>query len=96
MDKIGQTLEKVRNCSIEEELLKYAASTTPGVALEVAKSRHATDKALSILAENSSLIIRHEVAKNPKTPRKCLEKMLKDRDMLVYHYARQTLATLST
>ena len=94
MDKIEQILEKVRNCSQEEELLEYAASSTPGVALEVSKSPHATANVLKTLATNPSLVIRHEVAKNPQTPRESLEKMLGDRDMLIHHYARQTLAKL--
>ncbi|MCY4523837.1 MAG: hypothetical protein OXB84_03770 [Halobacteriovoraceae bacterium] len=95
MDDIEDILQDARDCSDENKLLRHAGSSAPGVALEVAKSAHATGKVLETLADSKSLIIRHEVAKNPNTPRKCLEKMLEDSDMLVYHYARQTLAKLS-
>ena len=94
MDDIERPLQDARDCTEEDKLLQYAVSSIPGVALEVAKSHHATGRVLQKLADNPCLIIRHEVAKNPQTPHGCLKKMLEDKEMLIHCYARRTLAKL--
>lgn len=89
-------LHKVRDCKDEAVLLQLIQSPIAGMALEMAKSPHATGRILERLADNSSLVVRHEVAKNPNTPREILKNMIRDADMLIHSYARQTLAKLNS
>ena len=92
MDHINDILEKVRQCTDEEQLFNFCRGNMPGVALEVAKSQHATPRILENLTRHFSITVRHEVAKNTRTAEETLERLCSDKDMLVRDYARRTLA----
>ena len=96
MDEKQWPLHKVRDCTDEATLFKLIQSPIAGMALEIAKSPHATGKVLTYLAQNPSLVVRHEVAKNANTPPEILKNMMKDQDMLIHTYARQTLAKINS
>lgn len=94
MDQIDQVLRSARSAKSELEQLNILKTNLPGVALELSKSTHAGPKVLGLLSRHRSITVRHEVAKNPKTPRELLEIMAKDKDMLVRDYAQRTLNVL--
>jgi len=94
MDRIDDLLKAVRTCTNEADLFKYIKDDMPGVALEIAKSEHATPRVLQNLTRYPSITVRHEVAKNPKTDPSTLETLSEDKDMLVRDYARRTLLSL--
>lgn len=75
----------------ESELFRLLSEGGPGVAIELAKSKYATESLLDELILNPSIVVRHEVAKNRNTSINTLESLLHDRDMLVRDYAKRTL-----
>src|SRR3970282_1583234 len=91
MNHINEVLEEVRNCSEEKRLFEYARSSLPGVAIEVARSLHATPAILDILTNHVSIVVRHAVAQNPQTGEETLKRLISDKDQLVRDYARINL-----
>jgi tRNA nucleotidyltransferase/poly(A) polymerase len=85
------SLEDVRNCKNEEEMVQLYKEGRPGAHLELAKSSHATDYIFELLVRLSSVPVLHEVAKNSNTPRSILEELIGHKDMLVCDYARRNL-----
>lgn len=87
-------LATVRECRDEDKMFLFLKEDKPGVALELAKSIHTAPRILNILANHTSITVRHEVAKNKSTPTETLKKMSNDKDMLVRDYSRRTLKSL--
>jgi hypothetical protein len=87
-------LALVRECRDENQMLEFLKEDRPGVALELAKSVHTAPRILDILTRHASVTVRHEVAKNKKTPVATLERLSNDKDMLVRDYARRTVKSL--
>jgi len=94
LEIVDDLLSRVRACTKEHEFFKYLNEDMPGVAVEIAKSTHATARILENLTRYPSIIVRHEVAKNPQTSQVTLERLSEDKDMLVRDYARRTLISL--
>jgi hypothetical protein len=84
-------LKSVRECSDETELFKLVQSHEPAIALEVARSTHATPRVLELLTRHSSIVVRHAVALNPNVSPDTLKRLSSDKDQLVRDYAKRQL-----
>lgn len=89
--RIQTLLEQVRSTKSENELLMLARSPEPAIALEIARSSHATARILEILARHTSIVVRHSVMLNPNVAESTLERYVDDKDQLVRDYARLNL-----
>ena len=75
----------------ENEMLGLLDQNIPGACLELASSSKATTRLLDRLAESSSIMVLHEVAKNTNCTKELLSKLSKNEDMLVRDYAVRSL-----
>ncbi|MBP9675054.1 MAG: hypothetical protein KBD63_08175 [Bacteriovoracaceae bacterium] len=92
MTELQKKLQKVRETRDENELMTYATSAEVALALEVARSLHATPRILEILNRHQAITVRHAVALNSQTSLETLKFLAQDKDQLVRDYARLNFA----
>ena len=96
MSKVKELLAESRTVENEDALIKLCRSNYPAVALEVARSKHATPRVLDSLTRHPSITVRHAVAMNSNTSKETLSRLGEDKDQLVRDYAKRTLQETST
>lgn len=92
MTELVEKLKRVRETRDEAELFKLTQTHEPAVALEIARSKHATPRVLDLLTRHTSIVVRHAVALNENVDLATLERLSRDKDQLVRDYAGRQLA----
>ena len=87
MTELVEKLKRVRETHNEADLFKLTQSHEPAVALEIARSKHATPRILDLLTRHASIVVRHAVALNENVGLPTLERLSRDKDQLVRDYA---------